>query len=276
MIPERQSHMDLAGLTGDPDTSGPNAARMYDYYLGGSANFAVDRAAAEEQIATLPSVATTARANRAFLGRAVRLCLDLGVNQFLDLGSGVPTVGNVHEIAHQIDPTARIAYVDREPIAVAHARRLLRDESRVSVTQADLTDPRTVLTSPGVTELLDFTRPVAVLAISVLHFVRDEQDPAAILATYRDACVSGSLLALSHTTVENLAPATVDRGLAIYQRTSTPVIPRPISEAPALLTGYDVLAPGPVRVTEWRPDVEPDPDSTEPVANTWAAFGMLP
>ncbi|WP_243790164.1 SAM-dependent methyltransferase [Saccharopolyspora gloriosae] len=274
MNPERQSPMDLAGLTGDPDTSGPNAARMYDYYLGGSANFAVDRAAAEEQLSVLPSVATTARANRAFLGRVVRMCLDMGINQFLDLGSGVPTVGNVHEIAHQIDPTARIAYVDREPIAVAHARRLLRNESRVSVTQADLTDTRSVLTAPGVAELLDFTRPVAVLAISVLHFVRDEQDPAAVLATYRDACVRGSVLALSHTTSENLAPAAVDRGLAIYQRTSTPVIPRPIVEAPALLTGYDVLAPGPAIVTEWRPDTEPG--ASEPAANTWAVVGILP
>ncbi|GAA3365214.1 MULTISPECIES: SAM-dependent methyltransferase [Saccharopolyspora] len=273
MHPERQSAPDLSGITGSPDTSGPNAARMYDYYLGGSANFAVDRATADEQIAVLPSVASTARANRAFLGRAVRMCLDAGVNQFLDLGSGVPTVGNVHEIAHQIDPEARIAYVDREPIAVAHSRRLLRGDERVSVTQADLTEPEKVLSAPGVANLLDFSKPVAVLAISVLHFVRDDQDPAGILATYRDACVPGSFLAISHTTAESLARSTVDEGLAIYQRTSTPVFPRPIAEAPGLLGGYEVLEPGATLVTNWRPDSEPDPAS--PVANTWAVVGIL-
>ncbi|MFR9731366.1 SAM-dependent methyltransferase [Saccharopolyspora sp. MS10] len=270
MAPERQS--DQPGLTGEPDTSGPSAARMYDYYLGGSANFAVDRAAADEQLRVLPSVATTARANRAFLSRAVRFCLDQGVNQFLDLGSGVPTVGNVHEIAHRLDPAARIAYVDREPIAVAHSRRLLGDERRVTVTQADLTDPRAVLDAPGVAGLLDFARPVAVLAISVLHFVRDDQVPGRVLATYRDACVPGSILALSHTTIENLAPDTVDLGLAIYQRTSTPVFPRPITEASALLDGYEILDPGAVPVTRWRPDTEAD--AAAPVANTWAAVGI--
>jgi hypothetical protein len=173
-----------------------NAARMYDFLLGGGHNFAVDRAQVAKVLAGHPGADYLARANRAYLGRVVRWCLEQGVNQFLDLGSGVPTVGNVHEIAHQVDRTARIAYVDFEPVAVAHACEILTEVATVSLTHADIREPRTVLEAPGVVDLLDFTRPVAVLAVAVLHFI--PEDIADILAAYQAPLAAGSVVALSH------------------------------------------------------------------------------
>ena len=176
-----------------------NSARMYDYLLGGAQNFAVDREAVHAALARFPHLARSAQANRAFLRRVVRYCLtELGITQFLDLGSGVPTVGNVHEVAHALDPTARLVYVDHEPVAVAVARRLLADTHTVAVLQADLTDPATVLASAEVADTLDLTAPVAVLVLSVLRFVPDTANPAGAIATYLDALAPGSALALSH------------------------------------------------------------------------------
>jgi SAM-dependent methyltransferase len=264
----------LAGVS-KVDVDRPNAARMYDYYLDGSTNLAVDRAAAEEGLQTGPW-RTYARANRAFLGRAVRYLIQQGIDQFLDLGSGIPTVGNVHEIAHRSNPAARVAYVDIEPVAVAHARRLLADFDNVSITQADIREPEKVLAEPGVAELLDFTRPVAVLAVAILPFITDDDEVADLLTGYRSVSVPGSYLAISHTSQLNLTDDQRARGLELMKRTPTPVVWRTEEQIRPLLAGYELIEPGLVWTPHWRPDDNPAwlPDPAE--ANAFAAVGRLP
>ncbi len=266
----RDDHDETVGdLQANPDADRPNAARMYDYFLGGSANFAVDRAAAEQALTVTPEIGRFARANRSFLGRAVAHLCARGVDQFLDLGSGVPTVGNVHEIAHRHDPEARVAYVDVEPVAVSHARWLLGEHPRVTVTQADVRRPAEVLAMPGVAGLLDFSRPVAVLAVAILHFVPDDDDPAGIVAAYRDTCVPGSYLCLSHASAVTMSEQEVSGGQEVYRSTSTPITPRSDAAIMAMLTGYELLEPGLVSLDQWRPETQDD------VANGYGAVGVL-
>ncbi|HEX3785432.1 MAG TPA: SAM-dependent methyltransferase [Pseudonocardiaceae bacterium] len=253
----------------------PNAARMYDYFLDGNTNLAVDRAAAEELLTTGPW-RTYARANRAFLGRAVRFVAQQGIDQFLDLGSGIPTVGNVHEIAHRSNPAARVAYVDIEPVAVAHARRLLADFDNVSITQADIREPAEVLAQPGIAELLDLTRPVAVLAVAILPFITDDDDVAELVAGYRSVCVPGSYLAISHTSQLSLTEDQQARGVELMKRTPTPAVYRTEEQIRPLLAGYELVEPGLVWTPHWRPDDNPAwlPEPAE--ANAFAAVGRLP
>jgi Protein of unknown function (DUF574). len=235
------------------DVDTPNAARMYDYHLGGSYNFVVDRAAAERTRAVMPWVAEAIRANRAFLGRAVRFCQQQGIDQFLDLGSGIPTVGNVHEMARVADPAARVAYVDNEAVAAACGTAMLVDDPLATMSQADLRDPEAVLSAPGVWDLLDFTRPVALLTVAVLHFVPDAADPTSILAHYRGRLVPGSVHVLSHATADN-DPEVAAAGAATYLDTSNPVTVRTRDEVAALLDGLELVEPGLVDATDWRPD----------------------
>nr|WP_281398665.1 SAM-dependent methyltransferase [Saccharopolyspora gloriosae] len=266
----------MAGIHGELDLHRPNAARMYDYFLGGTQNFPADRKAAEQQLTLLPATRVGVRENRAFLRRVVRYCAERGIRQFLDLGSGIPTAGNVHEVAHQGRPDAVIAYVDHEPVAVAHARRLLHGEERVTVTQADLSHPADVLDAPGVTRLLDFDQPIAVLALSVLHFVSDEADPAGVLAAYQRACAPGSVLAVSHASGAGLSATQVVEGLRIYDQTPTPLSLRPAEQARELLTGWSLIPPGVVPVVEWRPDFDVSEEVRSAVGNGWAAVGVKP
>lgn len=249
------------------DVDSPNAARMYDYYLGGVANFAVDREAAEQALAITPEIGRSARANRSFLRRAVTYLCRQGIDQFLDLGSGIPTVGNVHEIAQQLNPDARVAYVDAESIAVSHAQYLLKGGSGVTVTQADMRDPEQVLSAQGVAELLDFTRPVAVLTVSMLHFVPADDDPAAVVAAYRAACVPGSYLCMSHASPIAMTEQEAAALSELYRRTTTPVTPRGREEIEALLAGYELVEPGLVPTEQWRPDGD------DPATNGYAAVG---
>lgn len=259
------------------DLTRPNAARMYDYYLGGDAHLAVDREAAERALARFPHTADSAQANRAFLDRAVRACLQKGIRQFLDLGSGVPTVGNVHEIAHHHDPGARVAYVDNEPVAVAHGDRLMAENPLVTVTLADLRNPREVLTAPEVAGLLDFRQPIAVLMVAVLHFVADEDDPAGIVTAYREVLPTGSALVLSHIsddqpTEELAAP---HRAVAeVYRTSSTPAHLRDRHDIATLFTGFEVLDPGVVDARHWRPDT-PRALDQDP-CGFYAGVGWLP
>jgi hypothetical protein len=278
---QRQSPEDRTGSLADAsrvDVDRPNAARMYDYFLDGDTNLAVDRAAAEEALKVGPWARSYARANRAFLGRAVRYLTEQGIDQFLDLGSGIPTVGNVHEVAHQLNPAARVAYVDIEPVAVAHARRLLADYDSVSITQADIRRPETVLAEPGIAELLDFTRPVAVLAVAILPFVTDDTEAAEVVAGYRDACVSGSHLAISHISQLNVTDEQLAHAYEVMARTPTPVKWRTEAEIRPLLDGYTLVEPGLVWTPKWRPDSDVNPawlpDLAE--ANAYAAVGVLP
>jgi S-adenosyl methyltransferase len=257
------------------DLDRPNAARMYDYYLGGSANVAVDREAADELLAAFPDLRHVARANRAFLGRAVRHLAEQGIDQFLDLGSGIPTAGNVHEIAHQVNPAARVAYVDTEPVAVSYARKLLVTEPAATITQADIREPATVLGAPGVAGLLDFRRPVAVLLVAVLPALSDAEDPAGLLATYRDACAPGSHLVLSHLSPLTVRHGQIERTEAVYARTPTPVRYRGKAEITAFLAGYELLPPGLVPLPNWHP-TEHVSDHDAARANSYGAVGRLP
>jgi len=245
---------------------------MYDYYLGGSHNFAADRALAEENMRVWPDVAHIARANRAFLGRAVGFLSDRGVDQFLDLGSGIPTVGNVHDIAQAVNPKARTVYVDADHVAVAHAGSLLADQPNAAIVHADLRDPAAVLEDPAVGALLDFDRPVAVLMFSVLHFVVPADDPAGIIAAYRDATAPGSYLAVSHAT-NDYRPERAKATESIYSQASHQMIFRSREQVAALMHGYDLVPPGLVDMIHWRPD--PADDTPDPLGGDVTRYSGL-
>jgi hypothetical protein len=241
------------------DLDTPNAARIYDYFLGGACNFEHDRQFAEKFLEIVPEATMAARRNRAFLRRAVRFCVDSGIRQFIDLGSGIPTVGNVHEIAQSLAPECEVLYVDNEPVAVAHSELILEGNERATILQADLCDPDTVLHSASAKRLIDWDEPVALLMVAVLHFVPDEAGPREAIVRYLDRMASGSLLVLSHGTNDGYdeVPADSDQS---YDRTSTPGLGRSRAEILALMAGTELVEPGIVWTPEWRPDEPEDPD----------------
>src|SRR5256885_1329192 len=204
------------------DLDRPNAARMYDYALGGSHNFAVDREMVERVEAMMPGSSLIAHVNRAFLHRAVRFCLDAGVRQFLDIGSGIPPVGSVHEVAQAVAPDAPGVYVDVHPGAGAPSRAVLRGNPYARAIHGDARDLATILANPEVSELLDFSEPVAVLLIAVLHFIPDADDPGGIVTRLRERLAPGSYLVLSHGSVEEL-PDEADSVRQVYKSTATPL-----------------------------------------------------
>jgi hypothetical protein len=235
----------------DPDR--PNAARVYDYFLGGSHNLAADRELAAQILAAKPDSALVVQANRAFLRRAVLYCVESGIRQFLDLGSGIPTVGSVHEVAQRAAPDSRVVYVDIEPVAVAHSRAILAGNGRVGVLQADIRDPERILGDPGLHTLLDLTRPVAVLMVAVLPFVDDKADPWRIAARFRDAASSGSYLVISHITAD-ARPQEIAMLAERYRSTTTPITMRSRDQVERFFTGLGLVDPGVVFVQQWRPD----------------------
>ena len=251
------------------DITVPDASRVYDYALGGVHNFAVDREFWHRAEAAFPGAGLVARANRAFLGRAVRWLADAGVRQFLDIGSGIPTLGNVHEVAQEANPDARVMYVDIDPIAVQQSRSLLEGNPYARVIEGDLRDPEGILYHPDVLRLLDFSEPVAVLTVAVLHFVPDAADPAGILKRLGDAMVSGSFLVMSHA-----GPDATPEGRALqeqvrklYERTPTPVIIRDPEAVEALFPAdFELVAPGVVSATYWHPDPDEADESPQPTA----------
>ncbi|MBS2964849.1 SAM-dependent methyltransferase [Actinocrinis puniceicyclus] len=250
----------------------PSAARMYDYYLGGSHNFEADRDLARVAVSHWPDLPLVMRANRAFLRRAVRFLVAQGVTQFLDLGSGIPTVGNVHEVAASADPACRVVYVDIDPVAVAHSRRLLEGVESAAIVHADARDAETVLSAPATRSLLDFSKPVAVMMVALLHFVSDADGPAAVVARYRDAVAPGSLLALSHATVDGVGEVMRDHE-RIYQRSATPIHARTRAQVHALFDGFELVEPGVSYLPLWRPDPgEPPVDHPERYSG-YAAVG---
>ncbi|MFD4668087.1 SAM-dependent methyltransferase [Lentzea sp. NPDC058450] len=258
--------------TGGVDLSRPSAARVYDYYLGGAHNFAVDREMAERAIGLWPDLPQIMQANRAFLRRAVGYCVDNGIRQFLDLGSGIPTVGNVHEVAQSLAPDARVVYVDNDPVAAAYSENILRGNDLAAVVQADLRRPDEVLNSPGVRALLNFDEPVAVMMVAVLHFVPDEDDPAAIIAKYREVMASGSYLVLSHASQDG-QPGQADSHQDLYRRTATPMTMRTKDQVTALFDGFDIVEPGVVYFPEWRPVAPEDVDGNPERFTGRAAVG---
>lgn len=264
------------------DGSTPNAARLYDYYLGGAHNFETDRHKAKELIDLWPNVVPVARFNRGFLRRVVLNALDAGVTQFLDLGSGVPTVGNVHDIAHAREPGARVVYDDYESVAYNNSVALLNehgcDQDRITVIKEDMRDPRAVLNAPETRRVLDFDQPICVLMIAVLHFVSAEDDPSMITAAYRDALPAGSWLALTHI-AKDQAPtaqaAEVERFAAAYRQTSNPLFVRDRAEITSWFDGFDLLEPGVTFLPDWRADVELD-DPTMARKLAWCGVGSKP
>jgi hypothetical protein len=230
---------------------------MYDYYIGGKNHFAADRALADEALAHWPAGRIGLRENRRFLGRVVRyLAGEAGIRQFLDIGSGLPTTANVHEIAQAVDPSGRIAYVDNDPMVLAHARALLTSapEGRTAYIQADLRSPLDILSSPVVRSVIDFDEPVALMMIAVLHFIQDEDEPAAALKTLLDALPSGSYLAASHLTAEH-EPDGLAAGQRLYREAGIPMQIRDADEFASLaFSGLELVPPGVVLVSEWRPD----------------------
>jgi hypothetical protein len=234
----------------DLDPSTPNVARMYDYFLGGKDNFRADRQAAAKVTEALPDVTAVARANREFLQRAVRYVAEAGVDQFLDLGSGLPTQGNVHEIAQAAHPEARTVYVDSDPVVIAHAQALLSSNERAAAVRADLRDPDAVLNDPRTRRLIDFDRPVGLLLVAVLHFVPDEEEPADLVRRYRKVLAPGSHVILSHAAVEEQRNRDVSTA---YRGASASFIPRTRDQVTGLLDGMDLVEPGVVHLCEWRP-----------------------
>jgi hypothetical protein len=253
------------------DTDIPNAARVYDYYLGGGHNFRADRDFAKRIIQVVPEVEQAARLNRAFLHRAVRYLADQGITQFLDLGSGIPTVGHVHDIAAAANPDSRVVYVDQEPVAVAHAELILRDVRTAEVLGADLRDVESVLGSEPVRRLLDLSRPVAVLMVAVLHFVPG--DVAPIVRRYVDAVAPGSALVISHATPDP-DPERFGRAIGLYRNASTPFVVRERDEIAGLLAGTDLVDPGLVWTPLWRPEPGAEAADAERAA-FYAAVGRV-
>jgi hypothetical protein len=252
---------------------------MYDYYLGGSHNFAADRALADQNLGVWPDLPHITRANRAFLRRAVDVLCAEGVDQFLDLGSGIPTAGNVHEIALAVNPAARTVYVDTDPVAVAHGVSLLEHEPQAIAVEGDLRDSSAILENDQVTALLDFDRPIAVLMLAVLHFVPDADDPAGVVSAYREATVPGSYLAVSHATGDYW-PERAKQTEGIYQRSRNAMTFRSRDQVGELLAGYELVPPGLVDYTLWRPD--PDGHLDDPLGGDvkrysgYAAVGRRP
>ena len=249
------------------DTSKPHPARMYDYYLGGKNHFAADRETAEKGLAGWKAGRLAARENRAFLGRAVRfLATEAGIRQFLDIGTGLPTTNNVHEVAQAVVPSARVVYADNDPLVLAHARALLTSspEGRTAYIHADLRDPQSILSNPSVQEVLDFGRPIALMLVAVLHFVPDEYKPAQVLAELIGALPSGSYLVASHITGEHdpVGPAT---GARAYRAAGLPAQLRDSDQfAQLAFSGLDLVPPGVVLVSEWRPEADgPHPSAAE-------------
>lgn len=258
------------------DVERPNPARMYDYYLGGAHNFAVDRQAADKVLAVLPETRTFARDNRAFLQRAVRhLVGEAGITQFLDLGSGIPTVGNVHEIAQAANPECRVVYVDHEPVAVAQSRRLLTGNPRTAVISADLRERDLILNHPSTRELLDFSRPIALLMVAVFPFIPDADRPAEIIASYRDNCVPGSYLALSHSLTPDYWPGAVAEAIELYTHSTHPLFLRAPDEVAPFFAGYELIDPGLVMAAAWRPD-QPTSLKRAQESRSVAGVGVLP
>lgn len=250
------------------DVERANVARVYDALLGGSHNFAVDRDVASALTAIEPTARDAARANRAFLGRAVRFLVDSGIRQFLDIGSGVPTLGNVHEIAQAAAPESRVVYVDTDPVAIAHSKSILADSDQATIVHADLREPDVILNHPEVRRLIDFDQPIALLLVAVLHFITDEERPGDLVKQYAAAMTPGSYLVLSHGTLDGRSSKVVEAVQKLYSRASAPGKPRDHASVEAFFDGFELLEPGLVHIPLWRPD-----ESDIPVENAEHSVG---
>jgi SAM-dependent methyltransferase len=239
----------------------PSPARIYDYLLGGKDNYPADRKAAEELLAAVPDARRFAQQNRLFLGRAVRyLAAEAGIRQFIDIGTGLPTQGNVHEIAQRAAPGARVVCVDNDPIVLTHGRALLHGVPNTGIIEQDLRRPATILGDPELRNLIDLTQPAGLLLVAVMHFITDEDGPAGLIRELVDGIAPGSYLVLSHATADS-RPESAE-GEKVYERATTSIHSRTRDEVAAMVAGLDLVEPGLVWGPQWRPDpdAKPDPD----------------
>jgi SAM-dependent methyltransferase len=242
------------------DTAKANIARVYDYWLGGSNNFRADQDAARAMIAVEPRIRAMARANRDFMGRAVRfLAAENGIRQFLDIGSGIPTGRNVHEVAQEAAPGSRVVYADVDEVAVAHSRLLLENNPDTAVIQADVREPEPILTAPETQLLIDFSQPVGLLLVSVLHFLDDADDPWAVMAHLRDALAPGSFVVLSHATGEAKPDVATAVNTVYMNKVAARGDHRSRADIERLFDGFTLVEPGLVYVSQWRPEEAADP-----------------
>jgi hypothetical protein len=252
----------------------PSTARMYDYYLGGKDNYPADRAAAEKVMAMMPPgmIKTAAAQNRRFLGRAVRyLVSELGIRQFVDIGTGLPTMNSVHEVAHAVDSSCRVVYVDHDPVVLVHARDLLHGVEGTTIVTHDLREPEEILGDPALTGLLDLNEPVAVLLIAILHFISDAENPGEIIERLMKPLPVGSCLVMSHATADSFAE--LDDAITVYQKATSTMYNRSRAEVEGLFSGLGLLPPGVVWVPEWRPD-SPDDLADDPGRSLlWCGVG---
>jgi SAM-dependent methyltransferase len=245
------------------DVDQPSIARVYDCYLGGFHNFTADRALVEQIRKVLPAAPLFARANRTFLTSAVRYCVQQGVTQFLDLGSGIPTVGNVHEVARKADPRARVVYVDSDPVAVAHSEAILDGDEDATIIEADLREPKRIIDNPETRRLLDLDRPVALLMVAVLHFIPDSDDPGSLVDEFAAQLAPGSYLIASHGTNDGPTDGQFTTVTNMYRQTVAAVTMRPRAEIRSLFRDFELIPPGLTWVSQWRPPTE-TADALEP------------
>jgi hypothetical protein len=265
----------LTAVNHDPEQR-PSNARMYDYFLGGYHNFAIDRAAAERVLAVEPDFALLLRANRAFLRRAVSFVVDQGVRQFLDLGAGIPTVGSVHEVAQAIDPATRVVYVDNDPIAVALSQDILANTPDAVTVQADIKRPDEILRNADCIRMLELDQPVAVLLVAFLHLVPDDTEALRIVRYFRDKIASGSYIAITHATgIYN--PERSARTNTVYNQATSPVTLRTMEQMQQFFEGLELVEPGIVPTPSWRPESDYDLFAREPErGQAFAAVGRKP
>lgn len=242
----------LAGI----DVTTPNHARVYDYFLGGKDNFAADRLAAEKIAQVAPDTALLARANRGFLSRAVRVMIESGVRQFLDLGTGIPTSPSVHEVARALDPSIRVVYVDNDPVVTTHNSALLATADGVVSVTGDVRQPEEILNDQHLRAVIDFDEPVGLLCVAVLHLVTDTEEPAGIMARFHARLAPGSHAAICQFAAES-HPAGIRQFEEIYANAPVKVTFRPCEQIRSFFGGLDILPPGVVEVGDWRPDMQP-------------------
>lgn len=266
-MPEPGANDDTGTQQVSPEinTNVPQSARVYDYWLGGKDHFPADRALGDAIAGALPTIRTQVRAQRAFLGRAVRyLTRDAGIRQYLDIGTGIPSAGNVHDVAQEVAPESRVLYVDNDPIVLAHARALMAGtaEGPVAFIQADLREPEAILSDPAVAGTLDLAQPVGLVLIGVMHHLRDDDGPRRIVATLVDALAPGSYLVLSQSTPD-FDPDAMRALAAASEQGGIPNVPRSLADTEPFFAGLELVEPGLVPMATWRPDpgAEQDPRS---------------
>jgi SAM-dependent methyltransferase len=271
-VQRSESNLAAAGI----DTNTPQSARVYDFLLGGKDNFAADRAVGATLIDLVPTLPVQVKANRAFLARSVRYLVgEAGIRQFLDIGTGIPTANNVHEVAQQIAPETRVLYVDYDPVVLAHARALMTSSStgKTAFILADLREPESILSNPTLASTLDLNEPVALMLVGILHHIRDDDDPDRIVETLLDALPSGSYLTVTHPSADFDPEAMIPLAAAAEQ-SGIPYVPRSRKEVDRFFADLELVEPGVVPVLAWRPD----PDTSTDINSVfgWAAVGRKP